>query len=104
MSPVSHARALRFAAAAPGPLRPVPTAGLLSARSRTVAVRSPEPPLGSQRDVVAPGLLLLGSGTGVWPDQLPATGPGGGAQLQLPPVSRGLARGSGQTGGPSRVG
>lgn len=101
MSPVSHARTLRFAVATPGPLRLVREPWRLSARSGTVALHSPGPPLGPQRDVVAPGLLLLGSGTGVGLDQLPARGPF--AQLQLPPVPRGLSGGSGQTGGTSRV-
>lgn len=98
---MSHARAL-----SPWPLSRVPPAqlgppGSSQALSGTVALHSLGPLLGPQRDAVVPGLLLLVSDTGVRLDQLPA--PGSVAQLQLPPVPRGLAWGSGQTDPATRV-
>lgn len=96
MSPVSDERALRLAAAVPRPALRTPLcepgrrASLRAGAEACAAGR----PLRLQRNVAAPGLLLLGSGARFGLGDLSADVPV--AQFQLPPLPRGRARGSGE--------
>lgn len=77
MSPVSDERALRLAAAAPppAPRTPLREPGRRAPLPARAAAGAPGRPLRLQRDVAAPGLLLLGSGARFGLGDLSADGP-----------------------------
>lgn len=101
MSPVADGQALRLAAAVPRRARPSSEPGR-RASPRGPAACAPGRPLRLQRDVAAPGLLLLGSGSRFGLGDLSADVSV--AQFQLPPLPRGRTRGPGAAALPARAG